>query len=134
MPEQVITDRGTDGASVSCGSAVVPASSRPAMSDTVVSPLAFPRSPRGIYYEMYHGHRVYRARCADGRWLNMIGVPIGLETEAEVICRLWVALSIVDPLPPSSRPVGRSGSCRGARRPARSEASPVRHGLRLIAP
>lgn len=88
--------------------------------------LPFPRVLRGIYYKLFHGHRVYRARRSDGRWLNRIGVPVGLETEDDVIARLAVALAASDPLPPSE-PVGRPRryrpACQSAR-PARSAATP----------
>jgi hypothetical protein len=57
---------------------------------------------RGIYYDLFHGYRVFFAVCSDGQRLPGIRVPIGQETECEAVLSLADALDVADP-PPSSR-------------------------------
>ena len=65
-------------------------------------------SPRGIYWELFHGHRVYYAVTSRDERLPFVGVPIGMETERDVIGRLAECLDVADPLAaPSGRPALR---------------------------
>lgn len=128
MPEQVITDRGTDAASVSCNGAGRAARfcSRPARQygavpsrdpmPTSPDPVA---SPRGVYWELYCGHRIYFAVTSGGKRLPFLGVPIGLETERDVIARLADSLDAADPVP--------CAPPRAALRLVRPEQSPLPH-------
>lgn len=99
------------------------------------APMTLPRLrpilARGIYYEMFCGHRVYFAIRSDGKRLNRIGVPIGGDTEADIICRLVAALDVSDPLPLSAQAVRRPARSRPR---GRSVAALAACGLRLIAP
>jgi hypothetical protein len=109
-----------------------PKPSRPAMT----LPRLSAKSKRGIYYEMFHGRRVYVAIRSDGKRLNRLGTPIGQDTEDDVIARLAVALDASDPLPPpASVGVGRRlrQGLRSFRLP-RSAATLRPCALRLIGP
>lgn len=57
---------------------------------------------RGLYFDLFHGFRVWKAMTSWGEWLPGIRVPIGTETELDVICALADALDAADPLPPSA--------------------------------
>lgn len=67
------------------------------------------RLPRGVHSELFHGHRVYFGVKSDGSLLPGIRVPIGQETEDDVIEALADDLDRDDPLPrpASPRPVLR---------------------------
>lgn len=71
---------------------------------TAPAPVAAPK--RGIFVELYHDHRIYYAVTSRGERLPGVRVPIGLETEGDVIADLWLALQRDDPKPPVLRLVG----------------------------
>lgn len=58
--------------------------------------LATPRPRYGLHWELYFGHKVHYAIRQDGSRIPLPGVPIGLETEQDVIDRLAVALYFSD--------------------------------------
>jgi hypothetical protein len=57
------------------------------------------RLPRGIHFEWYHGHKVHFAVDSKGQRLPFLGVPIGDETEDDVIARLADSLDGAEPQP-----------------------------------
>lgn len=64
------------------------------------SVLSFPaKLPRGVHFRLYHERKVFFAVDSHGDELPFIGVPIGLETERDVIGRLWDSLGVADPRP-----------------------------------
>lgn len=66
------------------------------------SVLSFPFAPtlaRGVHFELYHGRKVHFAVDSHGERLPFIGVPIGQESEDDVIGRLWDSLEGAEPRP-----------------------------------
>lgn len=57
-----------------------------------------PSLRRGIHCELFHGRKVHFAVNSAGERLPFVGVPIGQETERDVIGRLWDDLCACDPL------------------------------------
>jgi hypothetical protein len=79
---------------------------------------------RGIHWEMFGAHRVYFAVTSAGFLLDQVGVPIGQETDDDVIVALADALDAADPhlrlvpherRPPSSVPRSVRAKLRSAR-------------------
>lgn len=88
----------------------------------------------GIHWELFHGHRVYFAVDSRGSRLPFVGVPIGLETERDVIGRLVNCLDVADPRP-RAVPVDRQVALRmGVDRPLPPVPPAERPALRLIRP
>lgn len=58
------------------------------------------RPERGVYREWLNGNPVYSAVTSRGVELPVVGVPVGMETERDVILRVAAALDAADPQPP----------------------------------
>lgn len=98
--------------------------------------LPFPATlSRGIHFELYGGHRIYFAVDSRGIRLPFVGVPIGLETERDVVGRLMNSLAAADPQPRVSS--GRRGIVwlgeQSVDRPVAQPPVPARV-LRLVRP
>lgn len=89
-------------------------------------------SERGIEFEEFFGARVYYAVASTGQRLPFIGVPIGSETDRDVIARLADSLDAADPLPPS--PGGAAPRLALLHGPAAPSSPGVRPALRLVPP